>query len=237
MRIEKYSPQKKHIVLTGDQVRAFDGWAINKIGVPGVVLMENAGRSCAEIIKNKLQDRQKSRVCIFCGSGNNGGDGYVIARHLLNAKFDVKVVLCADYQRVKGDARINLDILESLDHNILSLKLTETPISAQIKTIADDADIVVDAIFGTGMTGKLKDPYDSIVNAINELDAEVFAVDIPSGLDCDSGKPLGTAIKADCTVTFAAMKKGFVASEQAYRYTGEIYIASIGVEPTSYNIT
>ena len=87
---------KKCLVMSRDEVRAFDGWAINEIGVPGVVLMENAGRSCAELIKEKLSGIDKPKVCVFCGRGNNGGDGYVVARHLLNSGFRVTVVLCGE---------------------------------------------------------------------------------------------------------------------------------------------
>jgi NAD(P)H-hydrate epimerase len=106
--------------MSRDEVRAFDAWAINTLGIPGVALMENAGRSCAELIKEELDSRfcgndkaasDAAKVCIFCGTGNNGGDGYVIARHLLNSGFKVTVVLCADRNKVKGDAKTNLDIL------------------------------------------------------------------------------------------------------------------------------
>jgi len=108
--MEKYSPDKKCVLMTKNEIRAVDSWAINTIGIPGVVLMENAGRSCAELIKEKLKDVAAPKVCIFCGTGNNGGDGYVIARHLLNSGFEVVVVICGDREKVKGDAKINLDI-------------------------------------------------------------------------------------------------------------------------------
>ncbi|GAI58444.1 unnamed protein product, partial [marine sediment metagenome] len=91
--MEKYSPDKKFVVMRRDEVCAFDSWAIDTLGIPGVVLMENAGRSCAELIKDKLAGVAGPRVCIFCGTGNNGGDGYVIARHLLNRGFKVAVIV------------------------------------------------------------------------------------------------------------------------------------------------
>jgi hydroxyethylthiazole kinase-like uncharacterized protein yjeF len=157
--MEKYSPDKKFVVMTKEQVRAVDSWAINELGVPGVVLMENAGRSCAELIKDKLKDIASPKVCIFCGTGNNGGDGYVIARHLLNSSFEVVVVICGNREKVKGDAKINLDILERLGRPIEQLNLRDGDVPAQVKTFAASADMIVDGLFGTGLSGQLRDDY------------------------------------------------------------------------------
>ena len=231
--MEKYSPGKKCVLMTKDQVRAVDSWAINTIGVQGVVLMENAGRSCAELIKEKLKDIAAPKVCIFCGTGNNGGDGYVIARHLFNSGFEVVVVICGNRGKIKGDAKINLDILERLGRPIEQLNLRDGDVSAQVKTFADGADMIVDGIFGTGLGGQLSDEYKQLIDSINACDCPILAVDIPSGLDCDSGQPLGAAGRANYTVTFVAVKKGFT-SEEAAKYTGEIFVASIGVEPQSW---
>jgi len=217
--------------MSRDELRAVDAWAIDEIGLPGAVLMENAGRSCAEIIRDKLAGVDNPRVCLFCGTGNNGGDGYVIARHLLNTGFHVRVVLCGEREKVCGDARMNLDILDRLGHPVESLDMAAGAIASRIRLLAGDADMVVDALFGTGLQGELREPYRSLIDAINALGRPVLAVDIPSGLDCDSGQPLGTAIKAAWTVTFVAVKRGFTASPNAANYLGELYIASIGVEP------
>ncbi|MFZ2148673.1 MAG: NAD(P)H-hydrate epimerase [Sedimentisphaerales bacterium] len=246
--MERYSPDKKFVSMTKEQVRAVDSWAINTIGIPGVVLMENAGRSCAELIKDKLKDIAHPKVCIFCGTGNNGGDGYVIARHLLsetppqgvpcgtsymgNSGFEVIVVICGDREKVKGDAKINLDILERLGLPIEQLNLRDGDVPARVKAFAADADMLVDGLFGTGLSGQLSDDYKQLIESINACNCPILAVDIPSGLDCDSGQPLGAAIRANYTVTFVAVKKGF-ASKSAVEYTGEIFVASIGVEPDS----
>ena len=230
--MEKYSPDKKFVVMTRDEVRKVDSWAINTLGIPGVVLMENAGRSCAELIKDKLKDVAAPKVCIFCGIGNNGGDGYVIARHLLNSGFEVVVVICGDREKIKGDAKINLDILERLGQPIEQLNLRDGDVPAQVKTLAAGADMIVDSLFGTGLSGQLKNEYKQLIESINACNCPILAVDIPSGLDCDSGQPLGAAIKADYTVTFVAVKKGFT-SGSAAQYTGEIFVAPIGVEPNS----
>jgi len=241
--MEKYSPDKKCVLMTKEQVRAVDSWAINTLGIPGVVLMENAGRSCAELIKEKLKYVATPKVCIFSGTGNNGGDSYVIARHLLNSSFEVVVVLCGSREKVKGDAKVNLDILERLgrptsragdstSRQVEQLNLGDIDVPGRVKTFTADADMVVDGLFGTGLSGQLSDDYQQLIETINACNCPILAVDIPSGLDCDAGQPLGAAIRADYTVTFVAVKKGF-ASESAAQYTGEIFVASIGVEPNS----
>ena len=226
--MEKYSPEKGCVVMTRDEVRAIDAWAINTLGIPGVVLMENAGRSCAELIKDKLNGKANPKVCIFCGTGNNGGDGYVIARHLLNSGFAVTVIVCGDRGKIKGDAKINLDILERMGKPIESLDLAGGKIREQVDAFCSGADMLVDGLFGTGLSGQLRDEYIELIESMNACQCPITAVDIPSGLDCDSGESLGAAIRAAATVTFVALKKGFT-SPAARAYTGEIFIASIGI--------
>jgi NAD(P)H-hydrate epimerase len=230
--MERYSADKECVVMTRDEVRAFDAWAINTLGVPGVVLMENAGRGCAELIQEKLSGVARPKVCIFCGTGNNGGDGYVIARHLLNRGFEVVVVICGERGKIGGDAKLNLDILEGLGQGIEQLNLEQEDIAGRIGTFAAGADMIVDGLFGTGLKGQLSEEYKQLIEAINAQEGPIVAIDIPSGLDCDSGQPLGAAVKASCTVTFVAVKKGFIVEEAAGQYTGEVLVASIGVEPT-----
>ena len=229
--MEKYSPDKKCVVMSRDEVRAFDRWAINELGIPGVVLMENAGRSCAELIKDKLADVTAPRVCIFCGTGNNGGDGYVIARHLLNSGFSVVVVIIGDRNKIKGDAKVNIDILERLGQPIERLNLGDGDIPGRVKDFAAGADMLVDGLFGTGLSGQLNDEYKQLIENINAQRCPILAVDIPSGLDCNTGEPLGAVVKASWTVTFAAVKRGFASAKAITQYTGEIFVASIGVEP------
>jgi len=228
--MRKYSPDKKYLTMSRDEVRAFDAWAINELGIAGVVLMENAGRSCAELIRENLTNVARAKVCIFCGTGNNGGDGYVIARHLLNDGFKVTVVIVGDRSKIKGDAKINLDVLERLGEPIEQLDIHDSDVAGRVRAFAADADMLVDSIFGTGLRGRLGDEHKQLIENINSQGRPILAVDIPSGLDCDSGQPLGAAIKATYTVTFAAVKTGFVSSRTASLYTGEIFIASIGIE-------
>jgi len=196
-----------------------------------VVLMENAGRSCAELIIDKFQDIAEPKVTIFCGIGNNGGDGYVIGRHLINAGWDVNVAVCGDKNRIKGDAKINLDILEAIGQTIDLIDVSSENMAEKVRALAHQNHILVDAIFGTGLQGPLKDNYARLIDVINRLQIPIVAVDIPSGLDCDTGLPLGAAINAMCTVTFAAIKLGFTAANDVCSYTGQIYLASIGINP------
>jgi NAD(P)H-hydrate epimerase len=226
--MENYSPDKKCVVMTREQVRAFDAWAINTLGIPGVALMENAGRSCAELVEDKLKDVAEPKVCIFCGTGNNGGDGYVIARHLINRGIKVAIVVCGDRNKIKGDAKTNLDILEQMGESIEILNPSDRNIAGEIERLSTGSGIIVDSLFGTGLRGQLSDEYRLLIESLNTCNCPILAVDIPSGLDCDSGEPLGAAIRAAWTVTFVAVKKGFV-SESAAQYTGEIFVASIGI--------
>jgi len=226
--MERYSPDKKCVVMTRDEVRAFDAWAIDTIGIPGVVLMENAGRSCGELIEDKLKDVAGPKVCIFCGTGNNGGDGYVIARHLINRGIQVAVVVCGERNKIKGDAKINMDILERMGQSVELLNPAGRDIAGEIERLSAGASVIIDSLFGTGLRGQLSDEYRRLIERINACNSPVLAVDIPSGLDCDSGEPLGGAIRAAWTVTFVAVKKGFL-SAIAAQYTGEIFVASIGI--------
>ena len=228
--MENYFAEKQYNVMTRQQARDFDSWAINAIGIPGVVLMENAGRSCAELVKEKLNHIAKPKVCIFCGVGNNGGDGYVIARHLINCDYQVCTVIIGEPGKIKGDAKINLDVLCSMNQKIEHITPDEENIENQVLKFASNANMIIDAIFGTGLSGPVKGGYSDIIKTINTLECPVLAIDIPSGLDCDTGQCLGQTIIADYTVTFGALKKGFL-SEQANKYTGQIYIASIGINP------
>ena len=216
--------------MTRSEVRAFDAHAIDILGIPGVVLMENAGKNCAELILGRLKEPPDADVCIFCGTGNNGGDGYVIARHLVNAGVNARIVICGDIAKVKGDARINLDIARKMGIPEVCLDPVADGTLDQLSDLAGQSDIIADAVFGTGLKGELTSQYIELIERINSLSKEVIAVDIPSGLNCDTGHPLPVAIKASATVTFVTAKKGFTHAH-SNTYTGKVYIASIGIEP------
>lgn len=212
--------------MTREQVRAFDQHAIDVWKVPGVVLMENAGLACVQTALSMLAHPGKSRVCILCGTGNNGGDGYVIARHLFNHGVCVHVVIVGDMTKVAGDALVHLTILKHLNVTAHALPPDQITDSQWLQP----SDLLIDALLGTGLKGPLKGPYRQLIEAVNAAGKPILAVDIPSGLDCDTGEPLGAAIRADQTVTFVALKAGFQ-NPQAALYTGQVTVASIGVVP------
>ena len=211
-------------VLTREQVRTVDRRAIDEYGIPGIVLMENAGRNAAALI-----DEWTARgglVAIVCGAGNNGGDGFVIARHLSNAGRAVEVFLAADPERLTGDTQVNHRIAERMG---LPMTRFDTPvaISGAAARLAAAA-MVIDAVLGTGFAGVVRPPLDAVIGAINALPPErIVAIDVPSGLDCDTGAASGPCVRADRTITFVTMKRGFLAPS-ADAYTGRVFVADIG---------
>ena len=176
------------MLLTREQARDLDRRAIDEFGVPGIVLMENAGRGMAELL---LPLGIHGPVVILCGKGNNGGDGFVIARHLDNAGVRVRVLLFADPAELRGDAAVNHAILVKSGAPIeVRTDADEAQVRADL-----EADWVIDALFGSGLQGPVRPPFNWIISAINASSARVFAVDIPSGLDCDTGQPMGPTVR------------------------------------------
>ncbi|HMF20287.1 MAG TPA: NAD(P)H-hydrate epimerase [Gemmataceae bacterium] len=207
--------------LSRSEVRELDRRAIEEFGVPGVVLMENAGRGAAELLLNL---GIHGRVLICCGKGNNGGDGFVIARHLANRGANVQALLCAPREELTGDALINFTILERGQYPLLFLPSSLGGLQEELAR----SEWVVDALFGTGLSGPVRPPFDRTIEAINARPNHVLAVDIPSGLDCDSGQPLGATIRAEQTATFVAPKRGF-AHPAAAAHTGLVHVVDIGL--------
>ncbi len=211
------------IPLRRDKIRLLDRLAIDDYKIPSIVLMENAGRSAAQIIQSKLKNLDQ-KVVILCGKGNNGGDGLVIGRHLSNWGIPTTVLMFADRQQLSDDARTNLTILEKMNvplHNILNLE--------KAQNIIENSDIIVDALLGSGVLGTIKESYQSIVEIVNALvDKFVVSVDIPTGLDCDTGEILGKCIKADLTLTFIAPKLGFILGSGPSQ-CGEVQVLEIGI--------
>ena len=203
--------------LSREQVRALDRRAVEEYGVPAVVLMENAGRGAAEVL---LRLGVRGRVDVCCGRGNNGGDGFVIARHLDNRGAAVRVLFFGKPEALAGEAAVNFDIV----------RRSGLPLTVHAGAAAEQlagADWVVDALLGTGVTGPARPPLDQVIAAINGSAARVLAVDVPSGLDCDTGLPLGHCVRALHTVTFVAQKKGF-ANPAAREWLGQVHVADIG---------
>ena len=205
--------------LTRDQIRRIDRLAIDELNLPGVVLMENAGRGAAACALEILGE-SAGPAAIVCGSGNNGGDGYVVARHLHNHRVEVVVHLLSDREKVRGDARTNLTIIEHMGLDIRRTPPDELDLSG--------AELVVDAIFGTGLSGAVRPPYDAAIRVINDAPAPVLAIDIPSGLDANTGEVLGVCVRADRTATFALPKVGFTRGSGP-DMIGELTVVDIGM--------
>jgi len=211
--------------LTRDEVRAIDRAAIETLGIPGVILMENAGRNCADAIEEFLGTAAGRSVAVVAGGGNNGGDGYVIARHLAMRGANVVTFITCPPEKISGDAAANLRAIEALRHDVRRLEGEEPGDLA--KALAQ-FDVVVDAVGGTGIRGALRGDAAIAVQQINASGRPVVAVDIPTGLDCDTGSADGPAVRAEMTVTFVAPKKGFD-SPGARQYTGTVVVAHIGI--------
>jgi NAD(P)H-hydrate epimerase len=208
--------------LSREEVRELDRRAIEEFGVPGVVLMENAGRGTAEVL---IRLGCRGPVAICCGKGNNGGDGFVIARYLENQAIRVRVMLFARPEDLSGDAAVNYRIIAGPPIDVYAGESwDETSLQAELSK----AEWIVDALFGTGLSGPVRKPLDRVIAAINASRAHILAVDIPSGLDCDTGQPLGPTVRAEHTVTFVAEKKGF-ANPQSKEWTGQVHVVDIGI--------
>jgi NAD(P)H-hydrate epimerase len=220
-------------VVTADMMRELDRKAIEDHGVPGVVLMENAGLGAFELIREKLFPLR--RVSIFCGKGNNGGDGFVIARHLLNAGVRPDVFLLAGKKQIKGDAKINLDILEKIKHRVIEVRDLE--VLTDLRRRITHADLIVDAILGTGLNSDVKGFYSEVIEFISDIAGEgeipVFAVDIPSGLNSDTGQVMGVSLEADVTATFGLPKVGQLNFPGA-SLVGDLHVINISIPAYLY---
>lgn len=203
------------------QMRNVDKMASEKGGIPSIVLMENAAVACVNEL-NRDFDLIKKNAAIFCGKGNNGGDGFAVARHLHNMGADVSVYLVCG-NKFAGDAQINFDIIKKMNINIEIITDTEN-----LKYIIKSHDIIIDAIYGTGIHGIVRGISYDVIKEINENAGYVMSVDIPSGVDADSGEICGVCVKADKTVTFAAYKVGMLMFPAA-DFVGEVVVADISI--------
>ncbi len=225
-------------VVTATEMRQIDQDTIEGIGIPGIVLMETAGSAIVRAIERHYPTCQ--RIGIFAGKGNNGGDGIVIARQLAHIGRDVHLFLVSPQESFTGEAQTNLQIAKRLTASFglqaapksgLQIEeiLTGTGFygTGTVPTTLASCELLIDAILGTGLRGAVRDPIATIINAINRLPTPVLSVDLPSGLDADTGHPLGTCIQADRTVTIGLPKRGLLMHPGA-ELTGKLEIADIG---------
>ena len=207
--------------FTREQSRLVDQLAIEQYGFSGLVLMENAGRGTADVL---CRLGIAGPVAICCGKGNNAGDGFVIARHLDLRGYAARVLLWAKPEELTGDAAANFRILEKTD---VPITVFDGADHDRLASLIDDAAWIVDALLGTGARGEPRPPLDAVIDQLNAAAAPKLAVDLPSGLDCDTGRPAKHTIRAAETCTFVAAKIGFV-MPSAVPYVGRLHVLDIG---------
>jgi NAD(P)H-hydrate epimerase len=202
--------------------------AIEQFGIPSLLLMENAGRGVADIVSKESArfNPEAVSVLVCCGKGNNGGDGLVAARHLKNRGFKVQVLLFANPASLKEDPALNFNIVTQM--KIPGQVILQTSELNILRQHLEGADYVIDALFGVGLNSDLKEPYASAVEVINEAGKKVIAVDIPSGLDADTGQARGNTVSAAITATLGIAKKGLYEREGPL-CAGQIYVVDIGL--------
>jgi hydroxyethylthiazole kinase-like uncharacterized protein yjeF len=216
------------ILVTANEMQAMDRQTIDDFGIPGMVLMENAGRGATRFLLEQFPDIENKKVGVIAGRGNNGGDGFVMARYLKQKGIQVQVYLLAETDRVQGDALANLKLLKPL-----GVPVVEIPDEASFSKFnceMQGVDLWIDAILGTGLSSNVKGYFRTIIEYINSLNKPVFAVDLPSGLNSDTGQPCGACICAAATATFAYAKTGHMVYPGA-DYTGSLKIVDIGIPP------
>lgn len=215
------------------EMQQMDQYTIEKLGLPGVVLMENAGAKVVEEILVSTEG-EKRRILILAGGGNNGGDGFVIARRLFDQGLDPLLCLLVKADQIKGDARCHYDVYV---HRKLPIFHLPDHSIEELKQELCDSDIIVDAMLGTGVKGTVRKPFNEVISAVNEFEGKkmIIAVDIPSGVSSDDGRVAGVAIRASKTVTFVFPKKGFFLNEGP-AYVGEWKAVDISVPPSIVDV-
>lgn len=213
-------------ILNAEQMREADRRTIHDIGIPSLVLMENAGRQVAAALESLYADLAERHVAVICGKGNNGGDGFVVARTLQQRDVAVSVFLVGQVAEVRGDARVNLEILGRLGLTVVEIA-DEGQWELHVSQVSA-SDLIVDALFGTGLKAPLSGIYETIVADINELGIPVVSIDLPSGMSADTADLIGDAIDASVTVTLGAPKLPLVLPP-AEQQSGEVVIADIGI--------
>ncbi len=219
--------------LTRAQVRDVDRIAIEDFALPGIVLMENAGLNATRALI-PIAERRPGPVVIVCGGGNNGGDGYVIARQLVCRGLEVRLYSTKGAAELSGDAATNRAVVDTMGLGVEDLRPPEA--LPRAAAAWEGASVLVDALLGTGFQGELRSDLVPVVMALNAAraagGAPVVAIDLPSGLDCDNGLPADPCVLADYTFTFVARKRGFDAAG-AHHWTGEVRVFSIGAPPAA----
>lgn len=212
------------VALAAAAVARLDAFAIYKVGIPSLVLMEQAGQVCFRAAQKMLQRVPLKSVSVFCGGGLNGGDGLVVARYLLQSGIKTRIFLLASPDLLKNDTLYQFRILKNLGYDV---KIVSSPV-APVRQDIRRSGMLIDAIFGIGLNRPVLEPHSSIMEAMNVSHKPVLAVDIPSGLDATTGKVWGMAVRASRTVTFSCLKKGFLTKE-GRALCGRVAVVDIGI--------
>ncbi|MEJ5306558.1 MAG: NAD(P)H-hydrate dehydratase [Ignavibacteria bacterium] len=215
-------------VTTSAEIRKLDHLATEIFNIPSLILMENAAIGVVDFISDLSKEKTINNILILCGHGNNGGDGFAIARHLTNRGYNVCVVLVGDLNKISGDAKINFDIIKKISSKEENLKVYINPKSLnKIKEYFDEPfDLIIDALLGTGLNSEIREPFRSTIKWANEYKSIKLSVDIPTGLSSDNGKILGEAFSADYTLTMGLPKVGLLINDGP-RVSGKIEIVDI----------
>ncbi len=219
------------LLVTARQMQNMDGYTINELGIPGRVLMENAGRGAVDMFIRKFSPDHRTKVGMVAGRGNNGGDGFVMARYLMEMDVPVTMFLLSHKEKVTGDAAANLSLAQQLLEHHPCSKLIEIPDADTLKknrAALVHQDLFIDAIFGTGLNAQVRGFFKEVIQLLNQTGRPIFAVDIASGLNADTGKPLGEAVRASATATFAHAKAGHILYP-GNDYTGDLEVIDIGI--------
>jgi hydroxyethylthiazole kinase-like uncharacterized protein yjeF len=208
--------------ISTEEIRSLDQSAIRDYSIPSLLLMENAGRSVCDVI---VREHAPCKVLIVAGKGNNGGDGLVVARHLSNHGYSVRVVLLEDPTRLKADPLLNFSILRNMN---ISWNFIEAGAEDEIFGFCQESELIVDAIFGVGIHSPVRGVFEKAICAMSRAQRPVVSIDMPSGLDADTGQVHGVAVKATKTVTLTLPKHGLFEGEGP-QYSGEIEVVDIGI--------
>lgn len=214
------------------QIREVDKYAINKLGIPGIILMENASKEIFQKISERIEHLESAKIGFVCGKGNNGGDGFATARHFANAGYDVEVIYLGTEKEMSQDCRFNYQVLKKLSLSNRKIKLKKFSSIKDLSSLKS-CSIICDALLGSGTQGNLRKPYTSIVNFLNRLTAIKVAIDIPTGLNADSSDA-EISFKADYTITLGQLKKGLFFGD-GYVYSGEVEKGGIGIPDSLYD--
>lgn len=216
-------------LVTASEIREMDSLAIKEMGISGTVLMENAARGAVRVFIDYFEPSPGSSITILCGRGNNGGDGYVMARYLHEIGMNVRVAVIGDMSRISGDALVNLEILGRI-----GVEINEIESDEKWKSFNDaikSCDFIIDGLLGTGLNSPVRGSFKNVIDDVNASGKRVMSIDIPSGLNADNGKVMGAAVKADITVTFGFPKPGLLVFPGA-DFAGHLALIDIGIPGT-----